>query len=166
MIISLACLLQETDRKFELKTKINMKIALISCVKSKRNLEEGQCIAAKDLYTSALFTKGWAYAQNLKADKVYIISAKYKLLNPEQPIETYDETLLNKPANECKNWASDVLHSLRKKGINFEKDEFVILAGQKYYKYLIGDNGIKHYTLPYQGKRFGEILKFLNSTLK
>lgn len=143
-----------------------MKIALISCVKRKIKLEDGKSIAAKDLYTSALFTKGWAYAKKLNVDKIYIISAKYKLLAPEQLVETYEETLLNKSAKECKAWAKDVIDSLRKEGIDLEKDEFTILAGQTYYKYLIGDNGIKHYILPFHGKRYGEILKFLNSKLK
>lgn len=73
---------------------------------------------------------------------------------------------MNKSAKECKAWAKDVIASLRKEGIDLEKDEFTILAGQTYYKYLIGDHGIKHYIIPFQGKRYGEILKFLNSKLK
>lgn len=129
----------------------------------KKMLQEGECVAAKELYISPLFRKAWTYAKTLAADRIYILSAKYGLLRPDEKITSYNETLLKKPVAECKKWANDVLHSLQMENINLQNDEFVILAGERYYKFII--NGIRHYQLPYNGKRIGEILKFLNISI-
>ena len=45
---------------------------------------------AKDMYTSALFQKCWEYAQTLNPDKIYILSAKHHLLNPNTEINPYN----------------------------------------------------------------------------
>ena len=45
---------------------------------------------AKDMYTSALFKKCWEYAQTLNPDKIYILSAKHHLLNPNTEINPYN----------------------------------------------------------------------------
>ena len=48
---------------------------------------------AKDMYTSALFKKCWEYAQTLNPDKIYILSAKHHLLNPNTEINPYNAYL-------------------------------------------------------------------------
>jgi hypothetical protein len=53
-------------------------IALLSCVKSKRS---HRCRAA-DMYISPLFQKMMAYAEGLNPKGIFILSAKYGLLNP------------------------------------------------------------------------------------
>ena len=84
------------------------KIVLISCVSKK----QPHRAKAKDLYISPLFRKNMAYAQKLKPDAVYILSAKYGLLDLEADIEPYDLTLNNMPVGEIKAWAENVLEQL------------------------------------------------------
>lgn len=59
------------------------------------------------LYISPLFRKAWTYAKTPTADRIYILSAKYRLLCPDDKITFYNETLLKKPVAECKKWAND-----------------------------------------------------------
>lgn len=63
-------------------------IAFISCVKKKQN----KSCMAKDLYCSPLFRSAYAYAQK-RADKIYILSAKYGLLKETDIIAPYNLTL-------------------------------------------------------------------------
>ena len=143
-----------------------MKIALISCVSKKLELADGEFVQAKDLYTSPLFVNAYAYAKQLGVDKIYILSAKHGLLNEDDRIGWYNETLLNKSAKECKDWANKVLDELKVKGHDLSNDTFHLLAGKKYYQYLLGEGKIKKYVLPYAGlKGIGYILSFLKSNL-
>jgi hypothetical protein len=61
------------------------KVVLISCA-SKKLPHKAK---AKDLYISPLFKKNLAFAHFLRADKIFILSAKYGLLSLEQVIELY-----------------------------------------------------------------------------
>lgn len=143
-----------------------MKIVLISCSSTKiSGLNCGQTISAKDLYVSALFKKSWEYANKQNADKVYILSAKYGLLKPDDQIEYYDMTLKKFSVCQQKEWAKNVLDQLKKEGISLEKDDFILLAGKIYYKYLLGPGAIQKPQFPYQGKRIGQILHFLNEQI-
>ena len=65
------------------------KIILLSCVSQKKNVK----CKAKDLYVSSLFCKAYKYAQKLNPDKIYILSAKYHLLELDDEIEPYNLTL-------------------------------------------------------------------------
>lgn len=137
---------------------MSKQIVLISCVSQK---QDTKCMA-KDLYVSTLFKKSWAYANKLKPDSIYILSAKHHLLEPETSIEPYNLTLNNFCAAERKAWAQEVLKEMKEKGLDLENDHFIILAGKNYYQYLIGEDGIQKYTLPLHGKGgIGCILKYL-----
>jgi len=140
-------------------------IVLISCVSQKQQLSDGQTVKARDLYTSPLFKKSLAYAEKLNPDRIYILSAKYGLLRPNDPVTTYDKTLKNMRAAERKIWSENILDSLKDEGINLKKDEFIILAGQSYYQYLLGDGKIEKYELPMCGLGIGKRLKFLNERI-
>ncbi len=117
------------------------KVILISCVKEKLKQQS----KAKDLYISDLFKKSYRYAQLLKPDNIFILSAKYGLLDPEQVIEPYDETLNTKSSAEIREWSRKVITSLKEK-VGLDKAEVIILAGKKYYKYLLPYIG--NYRLP------------------
>ena len=65
------------------------KVVLISCGSQKAT----KAVQAKDMYTSTLFKKSYAYAVQLHPDKIYILSAKYGLLDPNKTIAPYDMTL-------------------------------------------------------------------------
>lgn len=119
------------------------------------------------MYDSPLFHKAWAYAEALNPDRIFILSAKYGIIDPDTKIPYYNETLVGKPVAERKAWAEAVLAKFRDKfGYNKDKDKVIILAGEAYYKYLVGENRIEHYTLSYKGcKGIGYILSFLNKEI-
>ena len=108
------------------------RIILISCVSQKRPYRS----KAKDLYISALFKKNLAYARRLKPDAIYILSAKYGLLDLDTEIEPYNLTLNTMSAGEIRNWADRVLQQLSQVA-NLHDDHFIFLAGMKYRKYLL-----------------------------
>ena len=135
-----------------------MKIALISCVKSKRNEE----CTAKDLYISPLFKMNYAYAKKT-CDKIFILSAKYGLLSETDIIEPYEKTLNKMKIAERKEWAEKVLYELQTKA-DLQKDKFVILAGTKYRVDLLPH--IKNYEIPFDKFSFGKQLQRLKELIK
>jgi hypothetical protein len=130
------------------------KIVLISCVSKKLDKKS----KTKDLYISPLFKYNLLYAHSLNPDKIFILSAKYGLLDLEQEIDTYNTTLNNMKLAEIKLWAEKVLKQLELK-TNLKDDEFIFLAGDKYRKFLLPF--IAHYTLPLMHLGIGKQLKFL-----
>lgn len=101
---------------------------------------------------SSRFHKAYQFAK-LVSDKIFILSAKYGLLPEDRLIETYDESLHDKNAQERKNWADNVLHELQKVA-DLDNDEFIVLAGKKYCEYLLPS--LSHYWLPLEGMSIGK----------
>lgn len=134
-----------------------MKVVLISCG-SKKSTETVQ---AKDMYQSALFKKSYDYAKRLNPDKIFILSAKYGLLNLDKRISPYDLTLNNMNLSERQKWAEMVINQIKKEGLDLKNDEFIILAGEKYYNNIIGDGKIVNCQLPLKGLTIGKRLQFL-----
>ena len=130
------------------------RIVLISCVSQKLSKRA----KTKDLYISTLFRLNLKYAEKLKPDGIFVLSAKYGLLNLEQEIEPYEQTLNNMRAVDVKQWASRVLEQLKEIS-SIDETEFVFLAGEKYRKYLLPN--IKHTHIPLEGLRIGEQLQKL-----
>ena len=136
-----------------------MKIALISCSKSKL----GYRCEAKKLYSaSKLFTLSYQYAGYF-ADKIYILSAKHGLVKDSQVLDPYNFTLNNLPKNRQKDWANYVLSQMGKE-FDLENDEFMILAGQNYYQNLAPR--LRHWELPLDHMRYGERISFLQQQLQ
>ena len=143
------------------------KIVLISCVSKKKEIE-GVLVPAKDLYVSSLFKKALKYAEMLEPDRIYILSAEHHLLELDDEVEKYDKTLNNMSADECKQWGLVALDKLRSKGNDLEQDEFILLAGDKYCKYILGEHGIKRGNQVYKEnglKGIGHILHFLSQAI-
>ena len=67
-----------------------MRIAIIGCSKSKQNY----ACRADEMYTGTIFIKSYNVAKQI-TDNVYILSAKYGLLKPDNIIEPYDLALLS-----------------------------------------------------------------------
>lgn len=67
---------------------IGYKVGFVSCCKTKRK----GFFKAKDLYISDLFKKSFSFCL-ANYDFVYILSAKYGLLNPNDFIEIYSRKL-------------------------------------------------------------------------
>jgi hypothetical protein len=114
---------------------------------------------AKDLYTSTLFKKCMAFARKQNPDAIYILSAKYGLLELETEVDPYDQTLNSMSASEVRAWSRRVLARLSQKA-NLQNDHFVILAGMKYRKYIVPH--LTSYEVPMEGMRIGEQLQFLS----
>ena len=130
------------------------RIVLISCVSKKLNYRA----KAGELYTSPLFKMGLSYACSLNPDKIYILSAKYGLLDLETEIEPYEVTLNKMPDREIRKWAEKVVEDL-KKTANLKSDEFIFLAGDRYRKYIAAH--LAKYSVPMKGLGIGKQLKFL-----
>ena len=135
------------------------RIVLISCVSKKLNHKA----KAKYLYTSPLFKFNLKYAYSFNPDKIFILSAKYGLVDLDEEIEPYDLTLNKISLKEIKLWAEKVIEKL-KKSSNLQEDKFVFLAGERYRKYLIPQ--INNYEIPLKGLGIGKQLKFLKEKTK
>lgn len=136
-----------------------MKIALISCVKTKGKSKA----MAKDLYLSPWFKMNYAFAKR-NYDKVFILSAKYGLLKENDWIEPYEQTLNKMKQLDRRKWANNVLSRLNKVAC-LQKDKFIILAGIKYREFLLGNGRIENYEIPFEGDSFGIQLKKLKECL-
>jgi len=134
------------------------KIVLISCA-SKKLPSRAE---AQDLYISPLFKKNLSYAKFLKADKVFILSAKHGLLGLDKVVYPYDQTLNRMSFKEIDKWANLVLRQL-KKVAQLDKDEFIFLAGNNYRKYLLPH--ITNYKIPLKGLGIGKQLQWLGKKL-
>lgn len=131
-----------------------MRIILVAC--GSKKLEKKS--KAKDLYISPLFKYSIVYARKLKPDKIFILSAKYGLLELAKEIEPYNKTLNKMSAAQVRNWSAGIVEQLRKV-VNLNSDEIIFLAGDKYRKYLIPH--IANYKIPLKGLGIGKQLKFL-----
>jgi hypothetical protein len=131
-------------------------IALVACVGKKTALP----MPAQDLYISPWFRKASAYASRV-ADRWYILSAKYGLVDPRTVIAPYDETLNRMPAAERRAWARRVLADLRQ--VLAPGDRVVFLAGQRYREGLVGAVRAMGCTveIPMEGLKIGEQLAWL-----
>ena len=127
---------------------------MISCVGEKLPYKA----RAEELYTSTLFILSMRYAKSLKPHAIFILSAKYGLTALDQEIEPYELTLNKMRKSQVENWAEIVLDQIRSH-CDLQEHEFVILAGQRYRKYLIPHMG--HIEIPLKGLRIGEQLKWL-----
>jgi len=133
-------------------------IGLISCVSKKKPYPA----KAKELYDSPLFIKAKEFAEK-RLDKYYILSAKHGLLDPDQVIDPYDESLDKKDVNTRKIWAKEVFEKLVP--LLGDNDKIVLLAGKLYRQFLeelIKKNNIP-YKVPLCKYRIGEQLKWYNN---
>ena len=146
-------------------------IYLISCCKEKLP----SAAKAKDLYQSEGFKRRLAFAKYQKADEILILSAKHHIVELDQILEPYDVCLSNETVGEQKKWAEICIASLKSK-FDLTKDKFFILAAEDYYKYLIGQNRIENYELPYESEitktqpannsNFSKLYSYLSQTKK
>ena len=106
--------------------------------------------------------KSFEYAKKLNPRKIYILSAKYKLLELDDIISPYELTLNTMNKEQQKKWAYDVYLQLKNKKQNFE-EEAIFLCGDNYRKYL--SQLFKNAKTPLQGLSFGNQLKFYKQNL-
>jgi hypothetical protein len=137
-----------------------LKIALISCTKLKQDYS---CKVEEMYLKSTLFNRATSYINKLNYDNWFVLSAKYGLLNRNQTIEPYDETLNNMNSKQIKEWSNKVTDKL----IKLDISEVDFYAGESYRKYIIPQlegKGIKC-NVPLKGLGIGQQLGFYTREL-
>lgn len=129
-------------------------VVLLSCVKLKGKLRA----KSQDLYVSDLFRKSLAYARHLEPDAIYILSAKYHLLELDREIEPYDETLKKMGIASVKAWADVVLGQLGTM-TDLQQDRFTVLASERYRRFLLPH--MPQHNVPMKGLGIGKQLRYL-----
>lgn len=112
---------------------------------------------AGDLYISPLFTGNLRYARSLKPDSIFILSAKYGLLELDREIEPYNSTLKDMSLDQVRVWADKVLEQLKLLA-DLQSDHFIVLAGEKYRKFLVPY--LASFEVPFQGMSIGKQLQY------
>lgn len=135
--------------------------ALISCSKSKG----GHRDLARNMYVSSLYRKSVAVAEGWGL-KYSILSAKYGLLDPDETIEPYDQTLKGASKQFKSEWACKVDKQIRL--LIDRKKWLVVLAGDDYFVPLTeaGTQDPLNYFAPMQGISLGNRLVFLNQSIR
>jgi len=126
-----------------------MKIAFIGCSKKKR-IHKCQAYL---MYQGELFISSLLYCRRHQFDSIYILSAKYGILELESIIEPYDISLNNMTEKQRKKWSEKIKIQINEKNI---EGEFWFFCGNKYHKYF---DGIK----PLSKLGIGQQLKWLKT---
>ena len=135
-----------------------MDVAFISCVKEKRIGK----YKAKDIYTSDFFRKSFGYCSS-KYNKVYILSAKYGLLDLQDEIENYEMTLNDFSKDEKIKWSNMVYEQIKSK-ID-DSDELYFYVGNNYREFLLPLlNNNCH--VPLKGRGIGEQLQYFKNNME
>ncbi len=136
-----------------------LRIALLQCTSKKKFYK----CPARELYSeSPRFRLAYDLAK-LVADKIFILSAKYGLVEEETVIEPYEETFRDKSASERAAWGERVIKGL-KGHTDLEGDRFMVIAGENYRKNLLPH--LTHFWLPLKGKRQGEWISELRRLIE
>ncbi len=130
------------------------KVVLLSCGKSKLN----HASPASALYVGDLFKKSLAYAESLRPDAIFILSAKHGLLELDQVIEPYEMTLNKMKKEDRLKWSQGVLSRLFQT-TDFRDSEYVFLTGAKYRENLVPH--LHRVSVPMEGMSFGQQLGWL-----
>lgn len=134
-------------------------IALVACGKDKN---PGKW-RADELYKGIYFKKCLSYARACKPSKIFILSAKYGLLELDQEIETYDLYLPKLSVAKRREWGARVIAQLGQK-TDLLNDKFLVLAGAPYREHLA--KKIKHLEAPLASLgRIGYQMRWLTEKL-
>ena len=108
-------------------------VAIVGCGKAKA----AESCAAGELYTGGLFRATFDHAKHWH-QIVYIVSAKYGLLDPSSTIAPYDETLATKSPAQRAAWARKVAAELADK-MRGKVWNVTIYAGADYARPLVAE---------------------------
>ncbi len=138
-----------------------MRIALISCVKTKQPVPA----PAGQLYTSPLFRALRTYARH-SADSWYILSAEHGVLEPNEITAPYERTLNRMSKEDRVAGAERVGEQLLDRlpaGA-----EIIMLAGKNYRDQLVPMLRARGFsvTIPLEGMPLGRQLQHLNTLAK
>lgn len=111
-----------------------MRIGLVSCIK----LRTGHAAPARELYgRSALFRGALRYLQG-RVDFTYVLSAKYGLIEVDEVVAPYNQSLTDARRTERLAWAKQVRDRLQERhGADLTGITFECHAGQAYLEELV-----------------------------
>lgn len=138
-----------------------MRVGLVGCVKRKRR----RPAPARELYTSTLFLGRRAFVEAM-CDQWFILSARHGLVNPDEVLEPYDETLKDAPEAHRRRWSVGVLDQLERLFPDLRGVVFETRAGSAYLDHglaagLEARGGLVE--RPTAGLSFGRQLAFYKS---
>lgn len=110
-------------------------ILLVSCVSKKADVP----LPARDLYRSTWFRYARRYAELVTArpgDRWFILSAKYGLVDPDEVIYPYNQTLTAASVKEQWQWGAEVYRDWHLK-FGDRRVRFVFLTGKHYSEHLV-----------------------------
>lgn len=119
-------------------TVTTLVVGLVSCTKSKLP-KEGGPYRARDLYTPS-----WNYRQMVKyledvrqVDEWFVLSAKHGLVDPDEMVEWYNDTLSGAPMARKREWGAEVQAALQAR-YEGRPVKFVLMAGRDYSECVTG----------------------------
>ncbi|WP_263588822.1 DUF6884 domain-containing protein [Sphingopyxis sp. GC21] len=128
-------------------------VFLVACVARKLD----RPAPARDLYISAWFRKARAYVER-QGRQWFILSAKHGLIDPDDVIPPYDESLVRMPASERLLWGTRVIETIGRK---IEVDTpLIVLVGRK-YREPIWPAIASRSSVPMEGQGIGAQLAWL-----
>lgn len=126
-----------------------MTVVLISCTKEKLDREA----PARELYQGRLFLASVRYAEAIGA-RWFVLSAAHGLVDPDQPIAPYDQTLVGANKPDLMTWAAMVSDQLGERLPDVKR--FTVLAGAEYVKGLQRFPAGRTFETPLAGLGVGE----------
>jgi hypothetical protein len=108
------------------------------------------------MYQGALFLKSLKFAIQEKFDMIFILSAKYGLLELTSIISPYEKTLNTFSKKDLKSWSDMVKTQIEEKKLS---GEFWFFCGERYHMFFQGRK-------PLSGLSLGNQLKWLNQKTK
>jgi hypothetical protein len=134
------------------------RIGLVGCVKEKAP----RPCAAKELYRSTLFLGRRAYVERT-CDDWWILSAAHGLVDPDDELEPYDETLKDAGRARRRAWSAEVLAAIDRRVSPSPGGVFEIHAGAEYRDYGLVAGLEKRgcvVEIPTRGLPIGQQLRF------
>lgn len=105
-----------------------IKVVLLMCGKNKLTSKA----KARDLYTSERFVKSIEYAKYITSENnIFVLSAKYGLLELKAEIEPYDKSIYEMNISERTKWSNTVIGQLKRR-YNLNEDMFIFLTDDFY----------------------------------
>lgn len=142
-----------------------MIIGLVGCSNQKEAFQ-GE---ARKVYSSTLFRMSMELSEKW-CDATYILSAKYKVIAPDEIIKPYNESLKDYTKKGREKWSVEVINQLVNKVGVKDGDTLFFFCGKYYYESMLSwDKLWKAYgwrcEMPFQGLRIGERLKYIKERL-
>ena len=127
-------------------------IVFVACGAKKRDVT----CRAEDMYLGYYFRMNLIYAKKLCPAKIYILSAKYGVLELDDIIAPYNRNLNACRKQERKEWAYICYQQLKSKNVNFDETA-IFLGGQAYWQYL--SKVFSNKEVPFAHKKMGNKLR-------